>query len=157
MNTFGLLFNYKFSFIKLAFPLFISHDPVGHLAAREKKDTSRKLLYLIAAIAYLSAMLCSNMALKWVAYPIQVVAKSAKPIPTIILTALIGKRKYTWKKYMFVFIIVIGVALFIYEGKKDKGVKEKVWFGELLLLASLLLDGLCGGFEVCYILHTYER
>lgn len=118
------------------------------MAAREKKDTSRKLLYLIAAIAYLSAMLCSNMALKWVAYPIQVVAKSAKPIPTIILTALIGKRKYTWKKYMFVCIIVIGVALFIYEGKKDKGVKEKVWFGELLLLASLLLDGLCGGFEV---------
>lgn len=52
---------------------------------------------------------------------------------------------------MFVFIIVIGVALFIYEGKKDKGVKEKVWFGELLLLASLLLDGLCGGFEVCRV------
>uniref|UniRef100_A0A336M693 CSON012752 protein n=1 Tax=Culicoides sonorensis TaxID=179676 RepID=A0A336M693_CULSO len=120
---------------------------VCHLVAREKKDTSRKLLYLIAAIAYLSAMLCSNMALKWVAYPIQVVAKSAKPIPTIILTALIGKRKYTWKKYLFVFIIVIGVALFIYEGKKDKGVKEKVWYGELLLLCSLLLDGLCGGFE----------
>lgn len=115
---------------------------------REKKDDSNKLLYLVAAIAYVSAMLCSNMALKWVAYPVQVIAKSAKPIPTIVLTALIGKRKYTWQKYLIVLLIVIGVALFIYEDKGDGGIKKKVWYGELLLLCSLLMDGLCGGFEV---------
>lgn len=95
------------------------------------------------------------MALKWVAYPVQVVAKSAKPIPTIILTALIGNRKYTWKKYLFVLLIVIGVALFIYEDRNDKGMKEKVWYGELLLLASLILDGLCGGFEVIVFLNLF--
>lgn len=90
------------------------------------------------------------MALKWVAYPVQVVAKSAKPIPTIILTALIGKRTYTWKKYMFVVLIVVGVALFIYEDRGGKGLKEKLWYGELLLLVSLILDGLCGGLEVSF-------
>lgn len=125
--------------------------------ARENKDTSRKLLYVIAAIAYLSAMLCSNMALKWVSYPMQVVAKSAKPIPTIILTALIGKRKYTWKKYLFVLVIVIGVALFIYKRGNENEVKEKVWYGELLLLGSLLFDGLCGGFEVCIKLNIQMK
>lgn len=88
------------------------------------------------------------MALRWVPYPVQVVAKSAKPIPTLILTTIIARKRYTWKKYMVVLIIVAGITLFMY--RQDCGTEsgDSLWYGEILLCASLVLDGLCGGCEV---------
>ena len=57
-------------------------------------------------------------ALQWVNYPTQVVGKSCKPIPVMILGVLFGGKRYPLLKYLFVLLIVIGVALFTY---KDKG------------------------------------
>jgi len=60
----------------------------------------------------------SFQALQWVNYPTQVVGKSCKPIPVMILGVLFGGKRYPLLKYLFVLLIVIGVALFTY---KDKG------------------------------------
>lgn len=92
-------------------------------------------------------MVSSNMALRWVAYPTQVIAKSAKPIPVMILGVLLGRKSYTLKKYLFVLLIVIGVALFMYkEGKVNKSA-ENAGLGELLLVLSLSMDGLTGAIQ----------
>lgn len=110
-------------------------------------------MYMFAAVSYLLSSLFSNMALRWVPYPVQVVAKTAKPIPTLVLTTLIARKKYTWKKYVVVLIIVIGIALFMYRdscGGVD-GI-QSLWYGEILLCTSLVLDGICGGCEVSPLL-----
>lgn len=87
------------------------------------------------------------MALRWVAYPTQVIAKSAKPIPVMILGVLLGRKSYTLQKYLFVLLIVIGVALFMYqEGKVNKNT-ENAGLGELLLFLSLSMDGLTGAIQ----------
>jgi UDP-galactose transporter B1 len=49
---------------------------------------------------------------RYVIYPIQVLAKSCKPVPVMLMGALMGK-KYPLKKYMNVVLIVFGVALFM--------------------------------------------
>jgi solute carrier family 35 (UDP-galactose transporter), member B1 len=92
-------------------------------------------------------MVSSNMALRWVAYPTQVVAKSAKPIPVMILGVLIGRKSYAMKKYFLVLLIVLGVVLFMYkEGKENKN-SENAGLGEILLILSLSMDGLTGAIQ----------
>lgn len=92
-------------------------------------------------------MVSSNMALRWVAYPTQVVAKAAKPIPVMILGVLLGRKSYSVQKYFFILIIVIGVVLFMYkEGQVNKN-SENTGLGEILLFLSLSMDGLTGAIQ----------
>ncbi|XP_046816980.1 solute carrier family 35 member B1 isoform X2 [Vespa velutina] len=107
------------------------------------EDTTPTLYYAISSLTYLLAMVCSNMALQFVSYPTQVIGKSGKPIPVMVLGVLLGNKVYPIRKYAFIFLIVIGVALFIYkDGSANKQTEGQTWFGELLLLLSLMMDGL---------------
>jgi solute carrier family 35 (UDP-galactose transporter), member B1 len=92
-------------------------------------------------------MVSSNMALRWVAYPAQVVAKSAKPIPVMLLGVLIGRKSYTAQKYCFVFLIVLGVVMFMFKEGKGGAAAESTGLGEILLLLSLSMDGLTGAIQ----------
>lgn len=92
-------------------------------------------------------MVSSNMALRWVAYPTQVVAKAAKPIPVMILGVLIGRKSYSMQKYFFILLIVIGVVLFMYKEGKSNTTAESTGLGEILLFLSLSMDGLTGAIQ----------
>lgn len=93
-------------------------------------------------------MVSSNMALRWVAYPTQVIGKSAKPIPVMVLGVLIGRKSYTIQRYFFVFLIVTGVVLCMLKDKASvSGKEEHVGIGEILLLLSLSMDGLTGAIQ----------
>lgn len=59
---------------------------------KQGDDTTSTLYYFLSSLTYLLAMVCSNMALKFVNYPTQVIAKSGKPIPVMILGVLLGKK-----------------------------------------------------------------
>lgn len=124
----------------------------------EKKDTTNVLYYIAAASANATAMVSSNMALKWVTYPMQVIFKSAKPISVMISGLFICKR-YAVQRYLFVLIIVIGVVVFKYfeskEGKKSKNTENKIQtdtsnfqlYGTALLVLSLIMDGVLGAIQ----------
>lgn len=82
----------------------------------------------------------------------QVVAKSAKPIPVMLLGVLLGRKSYPLRKYMFVLLIVIGVVLFMFkEGKTNSSPLENERMGQLLLIMSLTMDGLIGAVQVSSI------
>ena len=53
-------------------------------------DSTPTTYYAIAAFTYLTAMVSSNKALLWVNYPTQVIGKSCKPIPVMILGKLVA-------------------------------------------------------------------
>lgn len=118
------------------------------------EDTTKTAYYCLAALSYLVAMVSSNKALVWVNYPTQVVGKSCKPIPVMILGVLIGRKSYSLLKYFFVLLIVLGVALFMYKDKaaasSSKGGEEGgslIGLGELLLILSLACDGITGAIQ----------
>lgn len=115
------------------------------LVRNEEKDTTKYYYYFLGALACVLAMVTSNMALKWVNYPTQVLAKAGKAIPVLIMGVLFAKKSYRFQKYIFVLIMVIGVAMFMF--KEDKAVvsgNEKFGLGEGLLLISLIMDGFLG-------------
>lgn len=89
-------------------------------------------------------MVSSNMALRWISYPTQVIAKAAKPIPVMILGVFIGRRSYPLRKYFFTLMIVAGVAIFMYKVDEDHGSSESTNFGQFLILFSLIMNGISG-------------
>ena len=106
------LFNYLFARI------------VSSLFLKEEKDNTKTLYYSVSSLTYLVAMVTSNKVLMWVNYPTQVVGKSCKPIPVMILGVLIGRKRYHLLKYVFVLMIVIGVALFMIKDGNETNTVE---------------------------------
>ena len=99
---------------------------------------------------------------RYVIYPIQVLAKSCKPVPVMLMGALMGKR-YPPRKYLNVVLIVLGVALFMGGGDSSNHKKadethsddggestsssSAQLVGILLLFVSLCFDGGTGAYE----------
>lgn len=114
---------------------------------KQGEDTTKTFYYASSSLTYCLAMVCSNMALQWVSYPTQVVGKSGKPIPVMILGVLLARKSYPLKKYVFVFMVVIGIITFIYKDSNKATVRSDdslIGLGEILVFLSLTMDGLTG-------------
>lgn len=142
-------FNCKNLFIQL----FVS---VLNLIWPEKqKDTTHFVWYASTAAANSLSMVTSNMSLRWVTYPMQVIFKSAKPLSVMIL-GLMFCKKYTIQRYFFVLVIVTGVIVFkLFEAKEEKSSKKtgnevtdmQQIYGTGLLILSLSMDGVLGAIQ----------
>ena len=112
---------------------------------KQPRDLTKPAYYASSALTYLVAMVSSNMALQHVNYPTQVIGKSCKPIPVMILGVLIGRKSYSLLKYLFVLMIVGGVGIFMYKDNVTGGKSADasiIGTGELLLvsLGDLFFD-----------------
>lgn len=141
--------SFHLSYLRLFLPLALD------IISPEEKDSTHFGYYIGAAIANSSAMISSNMALRFVSYPMQVIFKSAKPIAVMAGGVLICKR-YTIQRYFFVLMIVIGVIIFkLFESKDPKKSKKESmevtqweqYFGIGLLVLSLAMDGVLGAIQ----------
>ena len=68
---------------------------------------------------------------------LQVLGKSAKPIPVMVLGILLARKRYPAVKFLFITMICIGVSLFLYKDQEKKTVIEDkpiFGFGEILLV-----------------------
>lgn len=74
---------------------------------------------------------------------LQVIGKSAKPIPVLFFGVLIGHRKYPLIKYLIVLLIVAGVIMFNYKDGSGRSNGDPQWklfdligTGELLVVSE---------------------
>lgn len=111
------------------------------------RDVTSVKYYVSCAFTYLTAMVSSNMALQHVNYPTQVIGKSCKPIPVMILGVLLARKSYPLKKYIFTLMIIVGVALFVWKDGKSSTTDDGNLYGYLLLLLSLAMDGFTGAIQ----------
>ncbi|WAR06078.1 S35B1-like protein [Mya arenaria] len=87
-----------------------------------------------------------------------VLGKSVKPIPVMILGILLAKKRYPAAKFLFILMICMGVALFMFKDKPAVADESHGFgFGEVLLLVSLTLDGLVVTGEGLAFLGFMER
>lgn len=117
---------------------------------KQGEDSTRTFYYASCAMTFLLGMVCSNMALQWVSYPSQVIGKAGKPIPVMILGVLLARKSYPLKKYIFVFMVVLGIIMFIYKDSSKATVQSNeslIGFGEVLVFLSLTMDGLTGAIQ----------
>lgn len=109
-------------------------------------------------------MFSSNTSLHYLDYPTQVIGKSIKPIPVMLLNVIWARKRYPWKRYLFVLMISSGVILFIYKGGKSPKVDapDGLGWGHLLLVRinssfiapvfECLVDSSCF-FSSLFLLH----
>ena len=121
-----------------------------------KEKLNHPLLFLTSA-CYVFAMVGSNESLRYVSYPVCVLAKSCKLIPTMVMGSLIERRQYLIQQWAAAICISAGIALFNYSRMShDQAVdtisshtdeNQKYWKGMLLLCLSLGMDGFLGALQ----------
>lgn len=88
LNTTFLSIVYNFVFV-----------PAVLYFTSEGSDPTSHKLYATCSVTYLGAMVASNMALRYVSYPFQVLGKSCKPIPGNEWNSHSIYRYFTFKLY----------------------------------------------------------
>lgn len=95
-------------------------------------------------------------------FDIIILLKACRPIPVIILSALIAKKFHSLWKWLAVVLITTGISVFIYDedsniehSSKHADVDEKLLLlGDALLFSSLLFDGCTSAFQVIKRIQT---
>ncbi|KAM3575520.1 hypothetical protein VYU27_002513 [Nannochloropsis oceanica] len=124
---------------------------VGRYVRAEKPTTVAPSRLMVLAMTSMGSTYCSVRSLRYVIYPVQVLAKSCKPIPVMLMGAIMGK-KYPLKKYVNVLIITAGVAMFMMGKQSNNSNSSKTkenasTAGAILLFISLSFDGGTGAYE----------
>jgi len=164
--AYGLLLEYatsggrklhELSFLFITSLLYTCTAAAGRHVRDETPSTIPPARFAILGITSMGSTFCSVRSLRYVIFPIQVLAKSCKPVPVMIMGALMGK-KYPFRKYVNVCLIVLGVGLFMGGGDtsskkhssslsdEDNSTSMQI-IGLVLLFISLCFDGGTGAYE----------
>ena len=105
-----------------------------------------RVLYATSQIAfsYIGAMYSSNLALNYMSYPAQSLAKSCKMVPVMLMRIVVVGQRYQLHEYVQVLVITAGICSFMLFEDGAKSGKETSLIGFGLCLVSLLLDGFTG-------------
>ena len=103
-------------------------------------------MLFITAGCYISSMVCSNEAIHYVSYPVQVLAKSCKLIPTMLVGQIVERRYYGSAEWMAALLMCTGIVLFhcSMNNNSNDSDNNNSNYGIALLSASLALDGVLG-------------
>lgn len=144
---------HELSFLFVTSAFYTLTGAIGSNIRGEEPSTIPPARFAVLGLTSMGSTFCSVRSLRYVIFPIQVLAKSCKPVPVMIMGAFMGK-KYSIQKYLNVCLIVGGVALFMSGGSsKHKGGADDVGgtgeqlIGIILLFISLCFDGGTGAYE----------
>jgi UDP-galactose transporter B1 len=87
---------------------------------------------------------CGMIALKNISYPAQVLAKSCKMVPVMIMGTLLHRKRYSGLEYACMSLIGIGISLFARKGASSVAKKlasPNAPLGYFLCFMNLTLDG----------------
>lgn len=93
-------------------------------------------LYLICFSSFSNVMssFCQYEALKFVTFPTQVIFKSSKLIPVMIMGKLLSNKQYPPSEYLMAIMISFGVAVFTLSSKEGSGGGEETTSSGLIYL-----------------------
>lgn len=103
------------------------------------------LNYVILSTMTFGGMYSTNYALKFLNYATRIVAKSSKVIPVMLFSTVINGKKYNWKEWGAVLLLVVGISLFTLGDAA--AVPSFNPIGIVLITASLCIDAITSNFE----------
>jgi solute carrier family 35 (adenosine 3'-phospho 5'-phosphosulfate transporter), member B3 len=100
--------------------------------------------YITMSFVVACATGLATASLRYVAYPVKIVFKSTKLIPTMVVSAAMLGNVHSIGDYMAAALLCVGTALFIYHPDKTVGdaMHNSSTFGCFLLLVSVVFDSL---------------
>jgi adenosine 3'-phospho 5'-phosphosulfate transporter B2 len=97
--------------------------------------------YALTSLSNTLSSWCQLEALKYVSFPLQVLAKSSKMVPVMIMGRILSGKRYPWYEYGVAVVVGAGVTSFVLsqeDGKEDDKVTQ--FSGILLMLGYLMSD-----------------
>lgn len=155
------------------------NDSSSTTLTKQRQQSLNHPLIFVTSACYVLAMAASNESLQFVSYPVAVLAKSCKMIPTMVMGLVIERRQYSLQQWGAAICISCGIALFhlsrIQDGDStnNNNSNENVqsatsnsnnaqyWKGMTLLFASLCMDGFLGACQGILkrvdVIHQLQR
>lgn len=132
---------FQFGFCVLL-PVMVSRGEAIQRFPSLRRDPSEFYPYIKLSVVVFGATGVSSMALRYVTYPTKVIFKSAKLIPTMIVSTLFHSKKYSVLEYVAALLLCMGAAGYsIGPGGNDQDRNDQ-WQGIALLLISVLCDAI---------------
>jgi solute carrier family 35 (adenosine 3'-phospho 5'-phosphosulfate transporter), member B2 len=115
----------------------------------ELKNKAPLYKYFAISFSNVVATSCQYEALKWVTFPTQTLAKSAKMIPVLIWGSFMSGKVYGFVDYAVAVSVAAGCTMFMVFGKiaAHKASDSDSYFGLLLMLGYLGFDGFTSTFQ----------
>jgi len=110
------------------------------LYTRQPQSAVPASLYAKIGASYIGAMFASNYSLNFVSYPTQVLAKSCKIIPVMLMNLIMGQHKYHLRDYLGMIGLTIGISMFMLFQAGAKNAGTTSLYGLFSLAVSLALD-----------------
>jgi len=110
---------HELSFLFVTSAFYTLAGATGRYVRGEKPSDMPPFHFGVLGLTSMGSTFFSVRSLRYVIYPIQVLAKSCKPIPVMLMGAAMGK-KYPLRKYFNVVLIVFGVVMFMQGGENKK-------------------------------------
>jgi len=118
-------------------------EMVGTKGKIEKKASWGN--YVLLSTLTFGGMYATNYALKFLNYATRIVAKSSKVIPVMLFSTIINGKKYNWKEWGAVFLLVVGICLFTLGDVASMPSFNPI--GIVLITLSLCIDAITSNFE----------
>ena len=131
----------------------VHHHHQKHPEKSSRRYSRKALLlrYLQCSVFITSAAPFGFAALSYISYPAMVLGKSCKLVPVMIMNVLLYRRKFAPHKYLVVFMVTLGITVFMGMGddkkshaKGSENLAQSPYanvIGITYLLINLALDG----------------
>lgn len=102
--------------------------------------------YLFLTILVFCATGLATASLNYVNYPVKVIFKSAKLIPTMLVSTVMHKKVYQWRDYSAALLLIFGTVCYAYDFNKTDSSENK-WGGIVMLTISIACDAIVPNFQ----------
>ena len=121
------------------------------LVRRQPSHTAPVYKYSYNALSNVMSSWCQYEALKYVSFPVQVLAKAAKVIPVMLMGKLVSRQTYSLLEYVTAAMISIGLFMFVMStdstGRNHSKTTTSTFSGFILLAGYLVFDAFTSNWQ----------
>lgn len=94
--------------------------------------------YSFCSLSNICSSWCQYEALKFVSFPTQVLVKTSKMIPVMIMGKFVSKKVYAYYEYFIAILISLGVSLFLLSSTSERHASAATTVSGLLLMLGYM-------------------
>lgn len=114
---------------------------------QQSRHTAPLYKYSYSSFSNIMSSWCQYEALKFVAFPTQVLAKASKIIPVMLMGKVVSKKTYEHYEYLTALMISVGVSLFLLTSQESKSTTVTSFSGVCILIGYMLFDSFTSNWQ----------
>lgn len=125
---------------------------VAMLVLRQPTHKAPVYKYLYSSFSNIMSSWCQYEALKFVSFPVQVLAKTSKVIPVMLMGRFVSRRSYSLFEYLTALLISVGVFIFLISSQDGASGKHSIdtntcISGLVILLGYIVFDSFTSNWQ----------